>query len=124
MRHKAAAALEKLERQDVIEPVKGPTPYISPIFVIPKKAANVRICVDMRVPNRAIQRTRHQSPAVNDFIHVLNEAQLCSKLNLRSGYRQLTLPPESRYVTSFATYKGLRQYKRSNFSKNSAGELL
>ena len=124
MRQKVAAALQELEAQDIIEPVEGPTPYVSPIVVIPKKDGKVRICVDMRMPNRAIQRERHQSPTVDDLIHALNGAQLFSKLDLRSGYHQLTLAPDSRYVTTFATHKGLRRYKRLNFGTNSAGELF
>ena len=56
MRQKVAAALQELEAQDIIESVEGPTPYVSPIVVIQKKDGKVRICVDMRMPNRAIQR--------------------------------------------------------------------
>ena len=56
MIQKVAAALEELEKQDIIETVEGPAPYISLIVGIPKKDGNVRIYVDMRVPNRAIQR--------------------------------------------------------------------
>jgi len=35
--------LERLERLDIIEKVKGPTPWISPIVVVPKKSGEVRI---------------------------------------------------------------------------------
>ena len=47
-----------------------------------------------------------------------------SKLDLRSGYHQLTLAPESRYITTFATHKGLKRYTRLNFSTNSASEMF
>ena len=124
MRHKVATALQELEAQDIIEPVEGSTPYVSPIVVIPKKDGKVRICVDMRMPNRTITLERHQSPTVDDLIHALNGAQLFSKLDLRSGYHQLTLVPDSRYVTTFTTHKGLCRYKRLNFGTNSAGELF
>ena len=43
--------LERLERLDIIERVEGPTPWISPIVVVPKKSGEVRICVDMREAN-------------------------------------------------------------------------
>jgi len=124
MRQKVAPALEELEKQDIIEPVEGPTLYISLIVVIPKKDGSVRICVDMNVPNRVIQRERHQSPTVNDLTHALDGAQFFSKLDLQSGYYQLKLAQESRYVTTFATPKGLRRYKRLNFGTNSAEELF
>ena len=74
--------------------------------------------------NRAIQRERHPSPTVDDLINELNGAQVFSKLDTRSGYHQLSLAPESIYITTFATYKGLRRYKRLSFGTNSAGELF
>ena len=43
--------LERLGRLDIIERVEGPTPWISPIVVVPKKSGEVRICVDMREAN-------------------------------------------------------------------------
>ena len=93
MRRKVSEALNELEKQDIIERVDGPTPYISPLVVIPKKDGSVRLCVDMRIPNKAIQRTRHPSPTIDDLIHIMNGATVFSKLDLKSGYHQLTLAP-------------------------------
>ena len=47
-----------------------------------------------------------------------------SKLDLRSGYHQLSLARESRYITTFATHEGLRRYKRLNCGTNSASEIF
>ena len=66
-----------------------PTSYVSPIVAIPKKDGSVQICVDMRIPNKAIQRERQPSPTVDDLIYSLNGAKMFSKLDLRSGYHQL-----------------------------------
>ena len=117
MRRKVSAALED---DDIIETVAGPTPWISPLVIIPKNDGTV----DMRMANRAIQRERHPSQTVDDLINELNGAQVFSKLDMRSGYHQLSLAPESRYTTTFATHKGLRRYKRLNFGTNSASELF
>ena len=124
MRRKVSAAFKQLEDDDIIEKVEGPTPWISPQVIIPKNDGTVRLCVDMRMANRAIQRERHPSPTVDDLINELNGAQVFSKLDLRSGYHQLSLAPESRYITTFAAHKGLRRYKRLNFRTNSASELF
>ena len=75
----------------------------------------------MRRANEAILRERHPSPTVEDLIHVLNEATVFSKLDLRSSYHQIELAPESRY---FATHKGLRRYVQLNFGTNYASELF
>jgi len=44
--------LKRLEKLDIIETVEGPTPWISPTVVVPKKSGEVTICVDMREANK------------------------------------------------------------------------
>ena len=116
--------LDHLESLGIIEDVEGPTPWVSPLVIIPKKNGDVRLCIDTRMANRAIRRERHPTPTTDDLIHTLNGATVFSKLDLRSGYHQLTLAPESRYITTFATHKGLKRYTRLNFGTNSASEMF
>ncbi|CAL9704506.1 unnamed protein product [Knipowitschia caucasica] len=78
----------------------------------------------MRQANTAIQRERHITPTMDDVIHELNGATVFSKLDLRAGYHQLELHPDSRYITTFSTHKGLRRYKRLNFGISSAAEVF
>lgn len=63
-------------------------------------------------------------PTVDDLIHTLNGATVFSKLDLQSGYHQLSLAPESRHITTFATNKGLWRYIRLNCGTNSASEIF
>ena len=116
--------LERLEKLDIIEKVEGPTPWISPIVVVPKKSREVRICVDMREANKAVKREKHLMPTIDDLIADLNGATHFSTLDLSSGYHQLELAPESRYVTTFSTHAGLRRYKRLPFGINAASEIF
>ena len=91
---------------------------------MPKKSGDVRICVDMWMANRAINCEHHPTPTTDDLIHTSNGTTVFSKLDLRAGYHQLTLAPESRYITTFATHKGLRRYARLDFGTNSASEIF
>ena len=59
---------------------------ISPLVLIPKKNGEVRICIDMRRVNKAINQECHPGPTIDDLIHTLNGATVFSKLDLRSGY--------------------------------------
>ena len=93
-------------------------------MLTPKQDADTRLCVDMRTPNRAIQREHHRSPSEDDLTHALNGATVFSKLDLRSGYHQLSLNKESRHITTFATHEGLFRYKKLNFGTNSASEIF
>ena len=98
LRKKLDTELDKLERQGIIEPVDGPTPWVSPLVVTPKpkNPDEIRLFIDMRQPNRAILRERHLTPTIDDLIHDLNGATVFSKIDLKSGYHQLELAPESR----------------------------
>ena len=78
----------------------------------------------MRVANQAITRERHPLPTVDDLIHTLNGATVFSKLDLRAGYHQVPLSPESRHITTFATHKGLWRYTQLNFGTNSASGIF
>ena len=72
LRKKVEQELNNLEQQGIIEKVNGPTPWVSPLVVIPKKNGDVRLCVDMRMANKAIERECHPAPTVDDLIHTLN----------------------------------------------------
>ena len=63
--------------EDVIEPVNGPTPWVSPIVPVPKpgKPNEIRICTDAREANKAILRSRHSCPTVEDLAVRLNGAK-------------------------------------------------
>ena len=126
VRKQVELKLKEMEDNDIIEQVEGPTPWVSPTVVVPKphNPDEIRICVDMRQPNKAIGRERHISPTVDDIISELGQAKVFSKLDLNQGYHQSELMPESRYITTFSTHVGLRRHKRLNFSVNSAAEIF
>ncbi|KAK3103818.1 hypothetical protein FSP39_022146 [Pinctada imbricata] len=126
VRNQVEEELKRLEQQDVIEKAVGPTPWVSPIVVAPraKNPNQIRICVDMRKANKAIERERHLTPTIDDLIMDLNGAKVFSKLDLRNGFHQLELEPESRYVTTFSTHVGLWRYKRLNLGISAAPEIF
>ena len=104
--------IAKDEKLGVIEKADGPTPWVFPIVVVPKKGQNkIRICIDMRAANKAIKRKRHPPPTLNELKTILSGANVFSKLDLNQGYNQLELAEESRYITTFATHLGLYRYK-------------
>lgn len=112
--------------QDLIEPVPGPTPWISPIVPVPKRngSGEIRICSDARAANKAIKRERHITPTTDDITVKLNGAQVLSKLDLRKGYNQIGIAESCRYITAFCTHLGIFQYKRLNFGINTAAEIF
>ena len=77
-----------MEKADIIEKVDGPTPWVSPIVIVPKphNPEEIRMCIDMREANKAIKRERHITPTLNDITLNMNGAKLFSKLDLNQGY--------------------------------------
>ncbi|XP_052788463.1 uncharacterized protein K02A2.6-like [Mya arenaria] len=102
------AELKRLEDLDVIEPVSGPTPWVSPVVIVPKKSKGVRVCIDMREANKAISQEKHPMPTVEDLMADLNSSVVFSKLDLSNAYHQLELDEDSRYITTFSTHVGAK----------------
>ena len=92
-------------------------------MVVPKQNDEIRLCVDMRWANEAIIRERYQRPSVDEVLRNLNQSTVFSKLDLRWGYHQLELHPDSRSITTFMNHCGLYRYKRLMFGINSAPEV-
>ena len=69
--------LNSLMDDDIIEKVSSPTPWVSPIFCAPKpkNPDEIRLFVDMRSVNTAIQRVRHPTPTISEIIADVNGAK-------------------------------------------------
>ena len=83
VRKQVSAKLEELERLDIMEKVRGPTPWVSPLVVVPKSSGEIRVCVDMRQVNTAVIRERNPIPTVEESLQDLNGAAVFSKLDLK-----------------------------------------
>lgn len=81
--------IEQMVQQDIIEKVDGVAKFISPLVIAPKDADDIRICVDMRRANLAVEREIHPLPTMDDFLPQLNEAKVFSKLDVKQAYHQV-----------------------------------
>ena len=109
---KVEAELDCLQRLDSKEPAQGLTTWLNPFISVPKTDGSIRFCLDMRRVNDAVTRKRYTIPKLDDILPELHGSKYFSKIDLREGYYQILLHPKSRPITSFATHKGLSQYKR------------
>ena len=67
MRKQIEEEIDKLLKQDVIEPVVSPPKWVSPLVVVPK-GDQMRLCVDMHRPNMAIRRKYYLIPTLDEVL--------------------------------------------------------
>ena len=104
-RGKLEKVLQELEEGDVIEQVDGPTDWISNLVLTPKANPDeIRMNIDMTTVNKAIRRTRHVIPTVEELKYRLNGMRHFTKIDLKHGYMQYELDQESRHLTTFYTH--------------------
>ena len=78
---KVKKKVEELVSMDITEPVKGLTPWVSPVVVIPQQNDKIRLCVDMRWANEVIITERYPIPTVDEVLQSLNQSTVFSKLD-------------------------------------------
>ena len=126
LRERVDKALEEMLKNDVIEehPVGDPTPWISNAVYVPKPNGSLRVTLDARNINRAIQSSNLPIPRQEDIKAKLGGSSIFSKMDFSSSFWQLELYPESRGMTVFNLNDKLYRYKRLIMGVKSAqGEL-
>ncbi len=98
-------------QKDVIEPVDA-SEWVSPIVVTRKKDGGIRLCVDLREPNKAVVVDSFPLPHMEEMFVKLCGATVFSTLDLQCAYHQVTLHEDSQNITAFITHDGLFRFKR------------
>ena len=89
-----------------------------------KKNGDIRICVDLKKLNKAVQRERYVIPSLEEIVHKLKGSTIFSKLDVQSGFWQIPLDPETAKLTTFITPFGRYFTKRFPFDISSAPEIF
>lgn len=124
MEEKVDAKILEMLQNDIIEPVDGPAEWISPMVIVPKGNDDVRLCINMKYPNEAIQREHYPLPVIETFLNKLRGSTVFSRLDIMSAFHHVELHPESRGITTFMSSRGLMQFKRLMFGINCAPEIF
>lgn len=124
MEEKVDLKIQQLLNSDIIEPVVGPPDWISPMVVVPKGKDDIRVCINMKYPNQAIQREHYPLPMIDTLLNKLKGSIWFSKLDITSAFHHIELHPDSRGITTFMTNRGLMRFKRLMFGINCAPEIF
>ena len=124
LHEKVKKELQRMKEMSVIEEVKEPTEWVAPMVPVLKPNGDVRICVDLKKLNQAIEREKFVIPTFDDIIHQLRGSTVFSKLDAQSGFWQIPLDPETAKLTTFITPVGRFYMKRVPFGISSAPEIF
>ena len=92
----------------IIDEITDPTDWCAPIVPVVKSNGKIRICVDLRKLNEAVEGERYILPTLEDVAPKLAGAKVFLKLDVSSGYWQIHVPshPESSNLTTFISPSG------------------
>ena len=124
LRDRLKTTLDSMVKAQIITPVTDPTPWISSMVVVPKKSGALRICLDPKELNKAIQREHYPLPTIEDVATRLYGAKVFTVLDVRSGFWHVVLDEPSSFLTTFHTPFGRYRWNRMPFGICSAPEVF
>ena len=109
-----AEAVKKLLAEFIergwIEP--SDSEWASPAFIVPQKEkGECRFVVDYRVLNEQTEHDSYSLPLINTILQKQQKKRIFTVLDLKHGYHQMALYPDSRPCTAMSTPLGPMQWK-------------
>ena len=112
----------KLLKAGIIE--VSDSPYSSPILMVPKKDGTKRMCIDYRKLNAITVPKNLPIPQIKSIFDRISGATWFSAVDLRSGYLQCSMHPDSIKYTAFSTSNNKYAFRFLPFgTRNAVGHF-
>ena len=116
--------LEGLERRQVIAKVTTSTEWISSTVVVRKPSGKLRICIDPKDLNRAIQRPHYPILTIAEILPRLANAKIFSVLDAKDGFWQVKLDEQSSYLDAFWSFSMVTDALRGEYCPGRISETV
>ncbi len=100
--------IEWLRDQGLIEP--SISPWRSFPVIVTKDDGSIRVTIDYRQLNDATEKDAMPIPRIDELVDRIHGCKFLSSIDLRHGYFNIGLDPESRPCTAFTDGKDLWQW--------------
>jgi hypothetical protein len=105
--------VDKMLDLGVIQP--SCSPWASPVTMVPKRDGTWRFCVDYRLLNSHTVKDKHPLPLVSDIFDSMAGSTVFSTVDMKSGFWQLPVEPDSVAKTAFVCHRGQFEFLRMPF---------
>ena len=119
---KIEESMDKMTKSGVISPASGP--FGSNITMVRKSNGDLRFCIDYRQLNAITVKDSYPLPRIDACHDALAGCSYFSTLDMRSGYWQVPLSPETAAKTAFLSRRGLHQFNVLPFGLTNAPAIF
>ena len=113
----------ELQEKGIIKKAEEPSEWINSMVVV-AKPNEIRICLDHKDLNKAVQRRNFQMPTLEELLSELSKARIFSSFDAKDGFYQVSLDEESSKLTTFWTPLGRYRYLRMPFGISLTPEVF
>lgn len=112
--------IEDMLKNDIIEPSNSL--WAAPVVMCKKKDNSYRFAVDFRDLNAVTEPINWPLPLLEDIIDSVGESnsQIFTVLDLKAGFHQIPLSPDTKHKASFVTHSGCYSFKRLPYGLRNA----
>ena len=97
--------------------------WASPVTLV-KQGDSYRFCSDLRKINKVTKNDPYVIPKIDELLNRLGNAAYITKLDLKKGYWQIPMHPDSKQYTAFVCCEGKFHYNRMPFGLKTAPSIF